>query len=219
MMSEDIKDVKKTATKGKTTTRKTTTKKQIEEPEVDYKSMFEMLQKQMEELQKQLGNSTELKKEEIKLTSDEKWTKAKLYSIKDELVEVRNVIDSEVGYLSPKTKVFYSWLEKGDKEVLTIEEVLSMNTKRKFLQTPWLVVEDDRVNEALGLTKIVEIAEKIEDINSLVEMELNDLEDLISNLSKEQTLYLRDEINKKIENNEIRDYVTVVTLKKILNLD
>ena len=71
----------------------------------------------------------------------------------------------------------------------------------------------------MGLTKIVEIAEKIEDINSLVEMELNDLEDLISNLSKEQTLYLRDEINKKIENNEIRDYVTVVTLKKILNLD
>ena len=72
------------------------------------------------------------------------------------------------------------------------------------------------------LTSIVnnfEIAEKIEDINSLVEMELNDLEDLISNLSKEQTLYLRDEINKKIENNEIRDYVTVVTLKKILNLD
>ena len=66
---------------------------------------------------------------------------------------------------------------------------------------------------------LVEIAEKIEDINSLVEMELNDLEDLISNLSKEQTLYLRDEINKKIENNEIRDYVTVVTLKKILNLD
>lgn len=215
-MSEDIKDVKKTTTKGKTTTKKTTAKK---EPEVDYKSMFEMLQKQMEELQKQLGNSTELKKEEVKPMSDEKWTKAKLHSIKDELVEVRNVIDSEVGYLSPKTKVFYSWLEKGDKEVLTIEEVLSMNTKRKFLQTPWLIVEDDRVNEALGLTKIVEIAEKIEDIDSLVKMELNDLEDLISNLSKEQTLYLRDEINKKIENNEIRDYVTVVTLKKILNLD
>ena len=65
----------------------------------------------------------------------------------------------------------------------------------------------------------MDLANKIEDIDTLVTMDLDDLEKLINGLTKDQRDNLRDEINKKIENNEIRDYVTVVTLKKILNLD
>ena len=65
----------------------------------------------------------------------------------------------------------------------------------------------------------MDLVNKIEDIDTLVTMDLDDLEKLINGLTKDQRDNLRDEINKKIENNEIRDYVTVVTLKKILNLD
>ena len=93
------------------------------------------------------------------------------------------------------------------------------STSPRCLKEPWLIVEDERVIEGLGLGKVMDLVNKIEDIDTLVTMDLDDLEKLINGLTKDQRDNLRDEINKKIENNEIRDYVTVVTLKKILNLD
>ena len=205
---------KKTTTTKKTNTKKSNTKK--EEPSVNNEDMIAQLLEQIKILQNQVNAQKEV---EVKAESveSEKWNKSRLYAIKDEIVTVRSVFDGVVVYTSPKTKLNYKWLEKGDIEALSIEEVLAM--KKVYLETPWLVVEDERVIEGLGLGKVMDLVNKIEDIDTLVTMDLDDLEKLINGLTKDQRDNLRDEINKKIENNEIRDYVTVVTLKKILNLD
>ena len=161
-------------------------------------------------------------KTEVMATSVEekpiKWNKGMLNKIKDEMVDVRSVVDGKVIYMSPKTHIKYKWLEKGDIEQLTIEEILAMDSKKMFLRTPLLVVEDERIVEGLGLKGINELVDKVEDIDQLVEMDLGDMEKTINELPFEYKRNLRDEISKKIENAEIRDYVVVQTLKRIFEL-
>ena len=218
-MSEE----KKTTTKGRATAKKGTSKKKTEEikPEnnTDYEAIILQLQQQINMMQEKIKQQKEV---EVKAQSveSETWNKAKLYTIRDEYVNVRSVYDGGVVFVSPKTKLEYYWAEKGDVEILSIEEILTMSsTSPRCLKEPWLIVEDERVIEGLGLGKVMDLVNKIEDIDTLVTMDLDDLEKLINGLTKDQRDNLRDEINKKIENNEIRDYVTVITLKKILNLD
>lgn len=215
-MSEEIKDTKK-----KPATKKSTTKKKVEpkveEKAIDYESIINQLQEQIKIMQQKLN----IEKEPVEVApeSEEKWTKAKLYTIRDEMVEVRNVYNGKVVYNSPKTKINYAWLEKGDIEVMSIEEILTMHTKRKYLEEPWLAIDDERIIEGLGLEKAVDIIEKIEDTDALAEMDLQELEKLINGLNRNQRLNLRDEVVIKIKSNEIRDYATVVALKQLLEIE
>lgn len=225
---EEVKEieVKETKSKRKTTGRKKTEPK-VEpkvEDAVDYKALFEQMQEQMKLMQEQMKMMEVKKEEKVEATQEvtnknEKWNKAKLMKIKDEIVEVRSCFDGVVGYTSPKTRTAYKWIEKGDIEVLTIEEILAMNTKKIYFQTPLLIVEDDRIIEALGLKNIYEAVEKIENIDELIEMDLEDIEDIIGRLSNDHKINLRDEVAKKIKNAEIRDYVVIQALKRILNIE
>ena len=175
--------------------------------------MMQMFMKFMESQQK-----TEVMATSVTEEKPIKWSKAMLNKIKDEMVDVRSVMDGKVIYVSPKTHIKYKWLEKGDIEQLTIEEILAMDTKKMFLRTPLLVVEDERVIEGLGLKGINKLVDKVEDIDQLVEMDLDDMEKTINELPFDYKRNLRDEISKKIENSEIRDYVVVQTLKRILEI-
>lgn len=225
---EEVKEIEVKETKPK---RKTTAKKKTEpkvepkvEDAVDYKALFEQMQEQMKLMQEQMKMMEVKKEEKVEATQEvtnknKKWNKAKLMKIKDEIVEVRSCFDGVVGYTSPKTRTAYKWIEKGDIEVLTIEEILAMNTKKIYFQTPLLIVEDDRIIEALGLKNIYEAVEKIENIDELIEMDLEDIEDIIGRLSNDHRINLRDEIAKKIKNAEIRDYVVIQALKRILNIE
>ncbi len=175
--------------------------------------MMQMFMKFMESQQK-----TEVVTKTAEEEKPIKWNKSTLNRIKDEIVDVRSVADGKVIYVSPKTHIKYKWLEKGDIEQLTIEEILAMDTKKIFLRTPLLVVEDERIVEGLGLKGINELVNKVEDIDKLVEMDLEDMEKTINELPFEYKRNLRDEISKKIENSEIRDYVVVQTLKRIFEI-
>lgn len=212
---EENKDIKQEP-KKKTTKKKVEPKKEVKSENIDMSSippeMFAMFMKFMEAQQKTEVQATAVEEKEVK------WNKTMLNKIKEEVVEVRSVVDSRVIYVSPKTHIKYKWLEKGDTESLTIEEVLAMDSKKLFLRSPLLVVEDERVVEGLGLKGINKLVDKVEDIDKLVEMDLEDIENTINELPLEYKRNLRDEVNKKIENSEIRDYVVVQTLKRIFEI-
>lgn len=213
-MEDKIKEIK-TETKKKTTTKKkaqpkTETKKEgVDMSTMMTPEMMAMFMKFMESQQQ------EVKPMNVK---EEKWTKASLYNIKNEMIEVRNVLDGKVVYVSPKTKLKYKWLEKGDVEILSVEEILAMDSKKIFLRTPILVVDDERVIEGLGLGKIYKDIELIENTEKLEELDIDELKEFVEGLSDECKNNLRDEMNKKINNYEIRDYMVVDTLKGLLDL-
>ena len=213
-MEDKIKEIK-TETK-----RKTTTKKKVEPKTEPKKEGVDMSAMMTPEMMAMFMKFMESQQQEVKpmKAKEEKWTKASLYNIKNEMVEVRNVLDGKVVYVSPKTKLKYKWLEKGDVEILSVEEILAMDSKKIFLRTPILVVEDERVVEGLGLGKVYRDIELIENTEKLEELDIDELKEFVEGLSDECKNNLRDEMNKKINNYEIRDYMVVDTLKGLLDL-
>lgn len=213
-MEDKIKEIK-TETK-----RKTTAKKKVEPKTEPKKEGVDMSAMMTPEMMAMFMKFMESQQQEVKpmKAKEEKWTKASLYNIKNEMVEVRNVLDGKVVYVSPKTKLKYKWLEKGDVEILSVEEILAMDSKKIFLRTPVLVVEDERVVEGLGLGKVYRDIELIENTEKLEELDIDELKEFVEGLSDECKNNLRDEMNKKINNYEIRDYMVVDTLKGLLDL-
>lgn len=213
-MEDKIKEIK-TETK-----KKTTAKKKVEPKTEPKKEGIDMSAMMTPEMMAMFMKFMESQQQEVKpmKVKEEKWTKASLYNIKNEMVEVRNVLDGKVVYVSPKTKLKYKWLEKGDVEILSVEEILAMDSKKIFLRTPVLVVEDERVVEGLGLGKVYRDIELIENTEKLEELDIDELKEFVEGLSDECKNNLRDEMNKKINNYEIRDYMVVDTLKGLLDL-
>ena len=213
-MEDKIKEIK-TETKKKTTAKKKAEPKT--EPKKEGVDMSTMMTPEMMAMFMKFMESQQQEVKPMKV-KEEKWTKASLYNIKNEMVEVRNVLDGKVVYVSPKTKLKYKWLEKGDVEILSVEEILAMDSKKIFLRTPVLVVDDERVIEGLGLGKIYRDIELIENTEKLEELDIDELKEFVEGLSDECKNNLRDEMNKKINNYEIRDYMVVDTLKGLLDL-
>ena len=208
----------KKTTKKKTTTKKKATKKTEEKEEEKKVGGLELTPEMMEMFKKFMESQQKVAEPKIQKKVDEKFTKAKLYGIKDEVVPVRNILDGKVIYVSPKTKIKYKWLEKGDIEYLSIEEVLAMDSKKLYLRTPLLIVDDERIIEGLGLEKLYKDIELVENIDELIELEEEEIERIIKGLSVGCKNNLRDEVNKKIKNCEIRDYMIVNMLKRLLDL-
>ena len=213
-MEDKIKEIK-TETK-----KKTTAKKKVEPKTEPKKEGIDMSAMMTPEMMAMFMKFMESQQQEVKpmKAKEEKWTKASLYNIKNEMVEVRNVLDGKVVYVSPKTKLKYKWLEKGDIEILSVEEILAMDSKKIFLRTPVLVIDDERVIEGLGLGKVYRDIELIENTEKLEELDIDELKEFVEGLSDECKNNLRDEMNKKINNYEIRDYMVVDTLKGLLDL-
>ena len=213
-MEDKIKEIK-TETKKKTTTKKKAEPKT--EPKKEGVDMSTMMTPEMMAMFMKFMESQQQEVKPMKV-KEEKWTKASLYNIKNEMIEVRNALDGKVVYVSPKTKLKYKWLEKGDIEILSVEEILAMDSKKIFLRTPVLVIDDERVIEGLGLGKVYRDIELIENTEKLEELDIDELKEFVEGLSDECKNNLRDEMNKKINNYEIRDYMVVDTLKGLLDL-
>ena len=230
---EEKKTTKKTTTAKKTNTKaKTTTKKKeeviTEQPQVQAQpsmeqmfQMFQMFMNQQVQQQQPQSKSIEEKKTVNKRTSG-KLNKSTLRRERgDEDVLVRSVAGC-VCFKSPKTGVTYNFLEKGDEEWLTVDEVLQMETaNRKFLHTPWLVVEDDEVNEVLGLKEISEtVSELTDNLDEILEeYDIKDIEDLVSRVPEDYKKTFAGVVLEKINNKELRDGVVISEIGRMLNID
>ena len=145
-------------------------------------------------------------------------TKSYLNSIRDREVEVRNIVNGSVTFHSPKTQIKYVWTQKGDIELMTIAEVLAMHGKsKKFLGTPWLIVEDEEVNEGLGLNRAIDSVDLLENLEDYLDEPFYSLKQRIEALDEEQKAQLADQVSLKIQNSELRDIVLIRNLQDLLN--
>ena len=221
---------KATSTKAKTTTakKKVQSKEElVERPQVQaqpsMEQMFQMFQMFMnQQIQQQPQSKGVEEKRTTNKRASGKLNKSTLRRERgDEDVLVRSVAGC-VCFKSPKTGVTYNFLEKGDEEWLTVDEVLQMETaNRKFLHTPWLVVEDDEVNEVLGLKEMSEtISELTDNLDEILEeYDIKDIEDLVSRVPEDYKKTLAGVVLEKINNKELRDGVVISELGRMLNVD
>ena len=229
-MSEEKKKVatSKTATKKKTTTTKATTKAKVEtkeEVKVSEPMMATNVNQISPELMQQLFNQflqmqggmvQQTKVEEEVVEKPKKITKSYLRTIKDKEVVVRSVFGAVI-FKSPKSRISYKWNEIGDEEILTVDEILAMDShSKRFLNTPWLIVEDEEVIEGLGLKGLYETMEKIQNVEELLDMSVYEIEQLIAKAPHEYKKTLSGVIFEKVNNGELRDLILIKEFERIL---
>ena len=208
---------KKVATK-KTTTRKSTKKETTNPMEEMFKNMTpEMMQQFMAFMQQQtqpveVVETTKVEKQKI--------NKSYLSRIRDREVVVRSVSSGVVGWKSEKTKIFYSWVNYGDTEILTIGDILEMeNRSKKFLHTPWLVVEDDEVNEALGLIEKKEEVEVFEDFETFLELPISEIKNSLSKVEKGYLGNIHSKVQQAIDDDILTDFRKIRELEKVMKTE
>lgn len=184
--------------------------------------MFAMFE-QFTEMKEQKKNKEQIKetvhKENLETKPYERFSKSMLMKIRDEMVVVRSVVDN-VSFTSPMTKIVYRWKQKGAVQMLPISEVLAMdNHSTRFLFTPWLVVEDDRVIDALGLSRTYDLVSKVEDISQLVHLSKEEIQDIFNELPKNYLNNFKNEIFRKVRTRELNDLKTIDILGELLHID
>lgn len=215
---EELETEKKNTTKTKATTKKKETIKEEDKSksELTINDIPPELMNQMFAMFQQMQSKSTLEVENKGTEKPQKITKAYLRTIKDKEIVVRSV-SGVVSFKSPKTNTLYKWMEIGDEEILTIDEVLTMDsTSRRFLNTPWLVLEDEEVIQALGLSDLYKLIEKVEDVDNLLEMDMSEIEEVIDKAPHEYKKTLAGVIFGKVNNNEIRDIVLIKKLEEVL---
>lgn len=195
------------------------TMEQMQEMMISMMQMMNIMQQS--QVQQVQSNAIEKKGEFEKVAKNEKkkWSKVDLYDIEDEKIIVESVSDNIV-YKSAKSGIVYKWNKTGDSDILTVREIINMdNTSKRFLRTPWLKVNDERVIEALGLKDLYDLLEKVSDIDLLTTMSTPELERLFERLPKEYKEDFRDSIISKIRNKELRDLNVIEVLSDVLDTD
>ena len=175
------------------------------------KQLIELLQGMVEEDTKQEAKEEREAKEEAK-----HWTRGDLYKIKDEVIEVQNLSDGKVIFVSPKTRNKYKWYNKGDIEFMTIDEVLQMSNKKLFLQTPLLRVLDDRVVRALGLD--YSIIDEINNVEEFIKKDIDYIRGIVKQLNKDYLMELKGNVIKAIKRSNI-SYTKVNELIELFDIN
>lgn len=207
-------------TTTKKTARKTTTKKSAEMPAFDLSQITPEMLAQFQAFMAMQQNAMETAQtvetpKERPATLDKRWLK----TVKDREVRVTSCY-GRVVYKSKKTGEVFKWLETGDDQYFTVQDVLDMdNQSHKFLRTPWLLIDDEEVVEAMGLTKMYGYINRLEDIDQFLASPLEEIEEVCQNLSKGYKNNLARIVNQKVENKELRDVVVIRKLQELLDKD
>ena len=150
-------------------------------------------------------------------TSKPKATKASLYTRE---IPVRSCINGRVIYKSKKTGVTYKWLEKGTYEILTIDELLNMESQsQKFLHSPWLMVDDEEVIEAFNLQELYDLVAKVEDIDSFITISLGEQKQIYNKLPKTLQNQVYNHIYNKVETGEIDSKSKIRELEELVQME
>jgi hypothetical protein len=174
---------------------------------------------QMQSMQQNIVQENKVKDEKHRVEENKIFTKADLAKITDEVVVVRSAVDN-VTFISPKTKIEYNWSIKGDIDSLPVSEILAMETaSKRFLHTPWLIVDDERIIQALDLKQTYDLIKKVEDIDELIKLDKRQIERIFEELPTQYKNNFRNEIYKKVKSRELNNLTTIDDLSDILKVN
>ena len=149
-----------------------------------------------------------------------KVTKATLFQDRNRQVIVRSCVDGRVIYKSKRSGMTWKWLEKGAYEVLTVEELLNMESQsHKFLHSPWLMVDDEDIIEAFNLAELYDLVAKVEDIDSFINMSLDEQKQIYNKLPKASQNQVYNHICFKVDSGEIDSRAKIRQLEELVGME
>lgn len=151
--------------------------------QTDMQAMMEMMKRElMEELKEQARKEVEAEQ----ATSAKTNTISKRREIdRNEMIPIMNVTNGTLIYASRKTGTELQFSEYGDIEYVDYQELLTMKSgQRRFFDEPFILVMDDDVVDALGLTKMYSNMKNPDQIDKIFNMNQREFEDVVEKSPK-----------------------------------
>ncbi len=140
------------------------------------------------------------------------------------LVLCKNVTNSGLTYISRKTNMPILWMESGDEEYVSVQELMTMRASQpRFLNEPWIIINDETdedVIEYLGLKKLYENIIDTEEIdNFLVYSSPEEIEAKLKKAPNGTRKLIRERAHELIQERKLYNMLVVELLEKELNVD
>lgn len=213
-VTEEVETVEE-AVEKKEVKPKTTRAKKVEKNE----PTTEELMKQIAELQKALTESKAEPVKEVKPANRRIRQALPDIPLTDRIPVVSRT-EGSLFYKSTKTQQETTWSEYGELQYLTYEELLNMkSTQKGFIYDALVVIEDEEVEEALGLTALYDKIFHIDNIDSyILNTKLDDLKKEILGLPRGLKTSIGVAAKKLIDNNELDSRGKILMLEETLKI-
>jgi hypothetical protein len=176
-----------------------------------------------EEVIKQTQTNNEQSKiEEVKETKIEsiiKTTRRKAITIdRNEMIPCRSLVYGRLTYISTRNGLMTVWNDFGTLEYLEYGEILTMRASQpKFLNKPWIIIEDEEVVESIGgLKEMYDKLSDIGDINTFFNKNPKDFEDTFVKLPSGAKSLIATKGREMIENETLYDTRIINIIDKYL---
>ena len=137
-----------------------------------------------------------------------------------ELIEVRSVNKGGLTYKSPKTGVVYRWEECGNTEYLEFAELMTMKSaKPRFLNEPFIVIDDVDVVEKLGLTKLYDEMYDVNDIDNFFNLSVTKMTELFSTMPNGIKTLIGDKAISMIKDETLYDIRKIKLIEESVQID
>jgi hypothetical protein len=135
---------------------------------------------------------------------------------RDQQVECRNVT---IGQLTYRNQNGYQidWDNYGDVQWMSVGELMNMKASQgRFLNEPWLVIEDEDVVKYLGLKPVYDKMIEIDDIETFLFSGLDNIEAVLKVAPRGTKELIRDKARAMIADETLYDIRVIKFLEKAL---
>lgn len=138
----------------------------------------------------------------------------------DMLVPCRNATDGSLIYKSRKTGLQTVWTNHGDIEYMDVGELLTMKASQpKFLNEPWLIVEDENVVEYLGLKHLYQRLVDTDDLDSFFNKTHTEIAEILDRIPNGTKDAIATRARKLVEEGTLYDNRKIRILEEKLKID
>lgn len=138
----------------------------------------------------------------------------------DELILCRSCVLGELYYKSSKTGQVVIWSDMGAEEYLEFGELITMKSSQsRFLNEPWIMIDDERVINYLGLKELYAKINDLDDISDFFKLPLETMGEKLKNYPTGLRKIIGEKAREMVQNDELYDIRVIDLLKKELNIE
>lgn len=139
---------------------------------------------------------------------------------RDSLIACYNITSGNLIYISRKTGLQTVWSNYGDVEYIDFAELLTMKASQpKFLNEPWVFVENEEVVNQLGLKELYKNIIPIHEVDEFFKLNVNKAREILPKLPKGMKELISDKARKGIQDGELSNLQLIRLLEQELQID
>lgn len=170
--------------------------------------------------EKQIKNESPETETEIKIEKEVVKPQKKKQIDRDSLISCFNLTSGKLTYISRKTGLQTVWSNYGDVDYIEFAELLTMKASQpKFLNEPWIFIEDEEVVNQLGLKELYKNIIPVNEVDDFFKLDANNAREILPKLPKGMKELIGDKARKGIQDGDLNNLKLIRLLEQELHLD